>query len=1268
MFYALAIVCDDFFVPSLEKICERLHLSEDVAGATFMAAGSSAPELFTSVIGVFITKGDVGVGTIVGSAVFNILCIIGVCGLFAGQVVALSSWSLLRDSIYYTLSVIALIVFIYDEKVSWWESLVLVLMYIIYIVIMKYNSTIHHCFERKTKNSANMVNGLANNTEMDDNSNCDATVVLLKKGNCSRNFQRKASVIMVDELLSAYPHQLSFSEAGLRIMITSHFPPKTRLSMASRMLINERQRLINSRTYTNGESEVAIKIPIKQVVENGTGPSSSAERGVNGTRWDEDAAEAGNETENENEDNENNENDEEEEEDDDDEDHEGPYTPFDLPTGKIEILKWLFTWPLSFVLYFTVPNCNKPHLEKWFMVTFASSTLWIAAFSYMMVWMVTIIGYTLGIPDVIMGITFLAAGTSVPDCMASLIVARQGMGDMAVSNSIGSNVFDILIGLGLPWALQTLAVNYGSYELEASSGVSVGKMSSLTMKDHGLDKRGSFFKLIDTIASEIGELKQEMVQTDLTAEDGSADLRRPVKDMDNVSPEKNDVKSCPRDSGYDSLSNKLSILDKLLHTHPVWLQLGLSDAEAMEILRAQPPGIFLVRKSARLQKKVISLRLPSDCGSCLKEFAIKESTYTFSLEGSGISFADLFRLIAFYCISRDVLPFTLKLPHAIAAARTEAELEEIAQLGLNFWSSSANSSPPDPSAPRRPAPLDGACKDSRQLCLINGVHSIRTRTPSELECSQTNGALCFINPLFLKVHSQDVSGSLKRQSPRAPDANGTARPRSPPPRPPPPSINSIFTSPQLSRTIKQASMPETVSHKKERGLDSLQHKPAPIPPPRLKKQAACSEVEGSARAAAARPGGSAGRVPEAAGIPGEPLPEPAPAAARSTGAPSSESQPPWHGGRQRLSDMSISTSSSDSLDFDRSMPLFGYEGDTTSSLEDFEGESDQESMAPPLKPKKKRNSSFVLPKIVKSQLRKVSGVFSSFMTPEKRMIKKIAEMSQDKRTYFGCLVQDYVSFLQENKECHVSSTDMLQTIRQFMTQVKNYLSQSSELDPPIESLIPEDQIDVVLEKAMHKCILKPLKGHIEAMLKEFHTADGSWKQLKENLQLVRQRNPQELGVFVPTPDFVDVEKIKVKFMTMQKMYSPEKKVMLLLRVCKLIYTVMENNSGRLYGADDFLPVLTYVIAQCDMLELDTEIEYMMELLDPSLLHGEGGYYLTSAYGALSLIKNFQEEQAARLLSSEARDTLRQWHKRRTTNRMIPSVDDFQSRVVTSTEE
>lgn len=122
--------------------------------------------------------------------------------------------------------------------------------------------------------------------------------------------------------------------------------------------------------------------------------------------------------------------------------------------GMCNKVKWLLAWPLSLLLFFTVPNCASPRWERWFMVTFISSTLWIAGFSYVMVWMVrastscfifircfcpqnsrcyscglvqvTVVGFTLGIPDVIMGITFLAAGTSVPDCMASLIVARQG--------------------------------------------------------------------------------------------------------------------------------------------------------------------------------------------------------------------------------------------------------------------------------------------------------------------------------------------------------------------------------------------------------------------------------------------------------------------------------------------------------------------------------------------------------------------------------------------------------------------------------------------------------------------------------------------------------------------------------------------------------------------------------------------------------------------------------------------------------------------------
>ncbi|XP_077138919.1 ras and Rab interactor 2 isoform X1 [Ranitomeya variabilis] len=778
----------------------------------------------------------------------------------------------------------------------------------------------------------------------------------------------------------------------------------------------------------------------------------------------------------------------------------------------------------------------------------------------------------------------------------------------------------------------------------------------MTMAVRPPEDRQSYFKcfvlpqLIDTIATEIGELKQEMVQTEFSVrhEEELIECLSIEKEMEkNVLVEK---KAFLRDSGYESVAYKPSILDKLLHTHPVWLQLGLSDDKVQDVLQDQPPGTFLVRKSSALQKKVISLRVPEEFGSWFQEFVIRESSYTFSLEGSGISFADVFRLVAFYCISRDVLPFTLKLPHAIAKAKSDAELEDISQLGIDFWKSSANIRPKYPPPSPKPLPQGSVKRQSHHLPLINGVHSLRTRTPSELECSQTNGALCFINPLFLKVHSQDSEGSLKRDSTRTLEANGLERARSPPPRPPPPTINSRRTNFQLSRAVQsEPSMPETLINTRHGNLDSSKTA-APVPPPRLKRQATINRWQNNDQTPSLNSSctSSFDSQPE----------ESPPQKPMQNMNVNQISNSPMQGTLriQRLSDMSISTSSSDSYEYDRMVPAF-YEGD---SLEDCEEESDQESIAPPVKSKNKRGTSLGISKIVKSHLRKMSGVFSSLVTPEKKMIKKIVAMSRDKCTYFGCLVQDYISFLQENKDCHVSSTDMLHTIRQFMTQVKNYLAQSSELDPPIESLIPEDQIDAVLEKAMHKCILKPLKGHIENMLKNFRTVDGSWSQLKENLLLVRKRTPQELGVLTPTPEAVDVEKIRFKFSTMQKMYSPEKKVMLLLRVCKLIYTCMENNSGRMYGADDFLPVLTYVIAHCDMVEIDTEIEYMMELLDPTLLHGEGGYYLTSAYGALSLIKNFQEEQAARLLNSETRDTLKQWHKRRTANRTIPTIDDFQN--------
>ncbi|CAN7944523.1 unnamed protein product, partial [Ixodes pacificus] len=124
--------------------------------------------------------------------------------------------------------------------------------------------------------------------------------------------------------------------------------------------------------------------------------------------------------------------------------------------GSVGQVLWVLFWPVRFLLHFTVPDCRKESLRRWYSLTFILSVVWIGAVSYLTVWMVTIIGYTIGIPDSVAGITVLAAGTSVPEVFSSVIVARNGLGNMAICNLLGSNIFDVLFCLGVPWFLKAV--------------------------------------------------------------------------------------------------------------------------------------------------------------------------------------------------------------------------------------------------------------------------------------------------------------------------------------------------------------------------------------------------------------------------------------------------------------------------------------------------------------------------------------------------------------------------------------------------------------------------------------------------------------------------------------------------------------------------------------------------------------------------------------------------------------------------------------------
>ncbi|XP_039678754.1 sodium/potassium/calcium exchanger 2-like isoform X9 [Perca fluviatilis] len=419
MFIALAIVCDEFFVPALTVITEKLTISDDVAGATFMAAGGSAPELFTSIIGVFISHSNVGIGTIVGSAVFNILFVIGMCAIFSKEILNLTWWPLFRDVSFYILDLIMLIIFFLDNVISMWESITLLSAYAAYVIFMKCNSTVE-----------NFVKGCMNKNQVvevevqpkdekespgapEDDGKLSARP-RLQRGGSSASLHNSLMRNSIFQLMihTLDPLSEEFADSG-----------KFREKASILHKIAKKKCQVEDSEKANGVASRSDKnLPNSSSVEVEVTPP------MNGT--------AGQEGETA----------EEEEEDD---------QPLSLswPESNRKRLTYLLIIPIVLPLWITLPDVRKPTAKKFFPITFLGAITWIAGFSYLMVWWAHQVGDTIGITEEIMGLTILAAGTSIPDLITSVIVARKGLGDMAVSSSVGSNIFDITVGLPFPWLM-----------------------------------------------------------------------------------------------------------------------------------------------------------------------------------------------------------------------------------------------------------------------------------------------------------------------------------------------------------------------------------------------------------------------------------------------------------------------------------------------------------------------------------------------------------------------------------------------------------------------------------------------------------------------------------------------------------------------------------------------------------------------------------------------------------------------------------------------
>lgn len=156
---SLGIICDAYFLPSIEFIANSLSLPPDIAGATFMALGSSTPALAIALIGVFIAEDDIGTSTILGSSLFNLIFVSSVCGfaiyLSNLDYPKISKYAILRDAIFYLISITTLLLVLKDNEIDWFESISMLFVYGIYITILYYNAQINKLIVFADKNNTN---------------------------------------------------------------------------------------------------------------------------------------------------------------------------------------------------------------------------------------------------------------------------------------------------------------------------------------------------------------------------------------------------------------------------------------------------------------------------------------------------------------------------------------------------------------------------------------------------------------------------------------------------------------------------------------------------------------------------------------------------------------------------------------------------------------------------------------------------------------------------------------------------------------------------------------------------------------------------------------------------------------------------------------------------------------------------------------------------------------------------------------------------------
>ena len=331
-FVGIAVVADEHLATSLETLCRRLKLSEDVAGASFLALGSAAPEIiiaFVSTVKMILAGNEtaedrqasafatsLAVSSILGSGMMAFTLIPGLCAMSVSRPMLLKRRPLARDAIVYAGSLALLYFVVLKGEAQFADASLMLILYAIYLTLTALAPAARECYRTRC----------------------------LGKEASSTAMERGAAAELVEALAA------------------------------------------------------------------------------------EEAAEAA-------------------ADDDDDDDDDGPTPWYGLPFV-----------PIGAILRRTCPDVSEgSETEHLYPVTMVVAFSWLALFSTCLSAAITRWGTLLNLPGTAMGMFIVAVGAQIPDTVQAIAVAKRGMGSAAVASAVGSQVMNILIGLGMPWTMSTAA-------------------------------------------------------------------------------------------------------------------------------------------------------------------------------------------------------------------------------------------------------------------------------------------------------------------------------------------------------------------------------------------------------------------------------------------------------------------------------------------------------------------------------------------------------------------------------------------------------------------------------------------------------------------------------------------------------------------------------------------------------------------------------------------------------------------------------------------